>query len=221
MVDMDSDLVLAPIEDTLEEGEVHVEEESEEDAPRLRLAPNVVSPSREKIEDHRICHYPYRSWCKQCVMGRGVGQPHAKSTQESLVPIVGMDYFYITKEGVRRRTELAKELEAALEKASAPAAEALRRGDELADDAISKARSNGEVVKCLLVRCLQGKNVFAHVVLQKGDDEDHYCAEIAVADIEWLGRTKLIIKTDNEPAIVQVLKVASKSPKVSMVDQAM
>ena len=174
MVDMDSDLVLAPIEDTLEEGEVHVEEESEEDAPKLRLAPNVVSPSREKIEDHRICHYPYRSWCKQCVMGRGVGQPHAKSTQESLVPIVGMDYFYITKEGVRRRTELAKELEAALEKASAPAAEALRRGDELADEAISKARSNGEVVKCLLVRCLQSKNVFAHVVPQEGDDEDHY-----------------------------------------------
>ena len=51
MVDMDSDLVLAPIEDTLEEGEVHVEEESEEDAPRLRLAPNVVSP--QQGEDRR------------------------------------------------------------------------------------------------------------------------------------------------------------------------
>ena len=49
MVDMDSDLVLAPIEDTLEEGEVHVEEESEEDAPSLRLAPNVVSPSKERL----------------------------------------------------------------------------------------------------------------------------------------------------------------------------
>ena len=106
MVDMDSDLVLAPIEDTLEEGEVHVEEESEEDAPRLRLAPNVVSPSKEKIEDHRICHYPYRSWCKQCVMGRGVGQPHAKSTQESLVPIVGMDYFPNSEE----RTEGSSKL---------------------------------------------------------------------------------------------------------------
>ena len=78
MVDMDSDLVLAPIEDRLGEGEVHVEEESEEDAPKLRLAPTVVSPSKEQIEEHRISHYPYRSWRKQCVMGRGVGQPHAK-----------------------------------------------------------------------------------------------------------------------------------------------
>ena len=152
MVDVDSDLVLAPIEDGLEEGEIDVEDESEEDAPELKRATNVISPNREQIEKHRVCHYPYRSWCKQCVMGRGVGQPHAKSTQESLVPIVGMDYFYITKEGVRRRTELVKELDAALEKASAPAAEALRRGNEIADEAISKARSNGEVVKCLLVR---------------------------------------------------------------------
>ena len=117
MVDMDSDCVLAPVEDKLEEGEVHVEEESEEDAPKLRLAPTISSPSKEQIEDHRISHYPYRSWCKQCVMGRGVGQPHARSTHESLVPIVGMDYFYITKEGVRRQTELAKELDTAMEKA--------------------------------------------------------------------------------------------------------
>ena len=81
MVDADGDLVLAPIEDGLAEGEVHVEQESEEDAPKLRQAPNVVSPSKEQIEEHRIFYYPYRSWCKQCVMGRGVGQPHAKSTQ--------------------------------------------------------------------------------------------------------------------------------------------
>ena len=62
-------------------------------------------------------------------MGRGIGRPHTKSTQESTVPIVGMDYFYITKEGVRRRTELAKELDAALETNGAPAGEALRQGN--------------------------------------------------------------------------------------------
>ena len=42
MVDADSDLTLAPIEDALEEGKVHIEEESGEDAPDLRYAKNVT-----------------------------------------------------------------------------------------------------------------------------------------------------------------------------------
>ena len=167
VADMDSDPVLAPIEDGLEEGEINVEAESEEeDAPELKHAANVSSPTKEQVEKHRVCHYPYRSWCKWCIMGRGIGRPHTKSTQESIVPIVGMDYFYITKEGVRRRDELAKELDATLEKAGAPAAEAMRRGNELADEAISKARSNGEVLKCLLVRCMQSKKGLTNYTME-------------------------------------------------------
>ena len=166
MVDKGSSRILAPLEDAAEEGEVHVEEESEEDTPDLKHATDVASPSQEAVEKHRVSHYPYRSWCKQCVMGRGVGRPHTTSTTESVVPIVGMGYFYITSEGVRRRDELAKEL-----------------SDE-GDEAVAQARASGEVIKCLLVRCLSSKNLFAHVVPQKGDDEDHYCAKLAVADIE-------------------------------------
>ena len=116
MVLRDDDDVLAPLEDALEEGEVNVEDESAEDVPDLKHASNVASPSAEQVEGHRVTHYPYRSWCKWCVMGRGVGRPHVASSHESSVPIVGMDYFYITKEGVRRRDELAKELAEALEK---------------------------------------------------------------------------------------------------------
>ncbi len=184
MVDEGSTRILAPLEDSLEEGEVHVEEESEEDAADLKHATDVKSPSADQVERHRVSHFPYRSWCKQCVMGRGVGRPHATSTTESSVPIVGMDCFYITREGVRRRDEMAKEL-----------------GDA-GEEAIAQARASGEVLKCLLVRCLQSKNLFAHVVPQKGDDEDHYCAKLAVADVEWLGHTRIILKTDNERAIV-------------------
>ena len=115
MVVGDDDDVLAPLEDALEEGEVNVEEESAEDVPDLKHASNVPSPSAEQVEKHRVTHYPCRSWCKWCIMGRGTGRPHTKSTQESMVPIVGMDYFYVTKEGIRRRDELAKELAAAME----------------------------------------------------------------------------------------------------------
>ena len=243
MVDEEGNgIVLAPVEDGLTEGEIVVEDESEEEAPDLKHATDIASPSKEQIEKHRVCHFPYRSWCKWCIMGRGIGRPHTTSAQKSTVPIVGMDYFYITKGGVRRRTELAKELDAVLGAHGAPASEALRRGNEVNDDvatssaldadvratpaatdpssaggvseeAITTARSAGAVVKCLLVRCFHSKNVFAHVIPQKGDDEDHYCAKLAVADIEWLGHTKVIIKTDNERAIVALKHRVAKHLK--------
>jgi hypothetical protein len=132
--------------------------------------------------------------------GRGVGRPDAASTTESPVPIVGMDCVYITKEGVRRRDEVTKEL-----------------GGE-GDEAITQAMVNVEFLKRLLVRFLQGKNVFAHVVLQKSDDEDHYFSKLAVADIEWLGHTKIIIKTDNERAIMALTRRAAKTHEGVEVD---
>ena len=94
MVDEGSTRIPAPLEDSLEEGEVHVEEESEEDAAEPKHATDIKSPSADQVEQHRVSHYPYRPWCKQCVMGRGVGRPHATSTTESSVPIVRMGCFY-------------------------------------------------------------------------------------------------------------------------------
>ena len=77
----------------------------------------------------------------------------------------------------------------------------------------TQARAKGEVVKCLLIRCFKSKNIFAHVVPQKGDDEDHYCAKLAAGDIEWLGHTKIIIKMDNERSIVALKHRVAKHLK--------
>ena len=65
----------------------------------------------------------------------------------------------------------------------------------------------------MLVRCFQNKNEFAHVVPQEGDDEDHDCSKLAVADIEWLGHTKIIMQTDNERAIVALKHRVAKTVK--------
>ena len=141
-------------------------------------------------------------------MERGTGTPHATSSTESSIPIVGMGYFYVTKEGIRRRDEMAKEM-----------AETSANPPELAsvggagDEAISQARATGDILKCLLVRCLTSRNVFAHVVPQKGDDEYHYCAKLAVDDIEWRGHTKVIINTDNERSIVALKQRVAKTLK--------
>ena len=63
--------------------------------------------------------------------------------------------------------------------------------------------------------------IFSHVVEKKGVEEDRYSVDKLVEDIEWLGYNKIILKSDNEPAIVQVLRETLKSLKVNTVDQAM
>ena len=97
-----------------------------------------------------------------------------------------MDYYFITKEGIKRRDELAAEL-----------------GDD-SEETVTQAHAKGQLVKCMAVRCFKSKNAFTHVVLQKGDDEDHYCAKLVASDVEWLGHTSVILKSDNEKATVSV-----------------
>ena len=70
--------------------------------------------------------------------------------------IVGIDYFYITHGGVRRRDELEI------------------AQDESGEKELHEKRLNGEIVKCLVIRCSLTKAVFGHVVPCKGIDEDGY-----------------------------------------------
>ena len=70
---------------------IEINEESEEAEP-LRIAPSPKQPSAADVELHRITHWPYRSWCEECVKGRGLGEQrgtHAGRAHEVL--IVGLD----------------------------------------------------------------------------------------------------------------------------------
>ena len=54
-------------------------------------------PTANKHQEHMTTHRPYRSWCKFCVMGRGVCSPHRRSdAQDDL-------------EGVRERGRKSEE----------------------------------------------------------------------------------------------------------------
>ena len=90
--------------------------------------------------------------------------PDTTTGSESLVPVVGMDYYFVTNEGIKRRDELAAEL-----------------GND-SEESVAQARASGQLVKCLAVRCFRTKNVFTHVLLQKGENEDHYSAKLVAAD---------------------------------------
>ena len=130
-----------------------VEIEGEDDVEPINKASNPRLPCAADVEEHNRTHIPYRSWCKWCVEGRGRGEQHRTSPGSS-VPIVGLDYFFITSGGVMKRNELEYELDA--------------DGEEQLDN----ARAQGTIVKCIIIRCLNSKNVFAHSVPRKGADEE-------------------------------------------------
>ena len=187
--------LLAPLEDQVGEGEVHIDE-SQEAAQPAKYVSSPPQVSAEAMEQHRADHQPFRTWCKFCIMGRGLGQSHTASPEESRVAIVAQDYFYITSEGVQRREELDVEI----------------RDDNLK---IDEARRSGRIVKCIAVRCLASKSLFGHVVPVKGDDEEHYVAKLIVADIEWLGHTRVILKSDNEPSILALRRRVARMLKMN------
>ena len=72
---------------------------------RPKIAPDPGQPTRQQLAEHRITHWPFRSWCKWCVMGRARGTPHAPSGG-SAIAIIGLDYFFITRAGVKKVSEL-------------------------------------------------------------------------------------------------------------------
>ena len=80
-------------------------EELSEAAP-LRKPTIPVMPSLAEVEEHRRTHWPYRTWCKFCNMGRGLGEQRGGRDQPHAIPIVGVDYFFITTEGFKLRKEL-------------------------------------------------------------------------------------------------------------------
>ena len=94
---------MAPVEDEPVEEEIHIKDD--EEVEPLRMATDPTMPSPEDVELHERMHVPHRDWFKWCNLGRGRGTPH-RHTGASTVPIVGVDYFFITSEGVKKRRGL-------------------------------------------------------------------------------------------------------------------
>jgi len=175
---------MASVEDGREEEEeIEIQESvDEQDAEPLRIARDPKLPSHDDVECHRCSHIPFRDWCRHCVLGRGRGDPHLRTTGSSIA-IVGLDYFFIEHDQVKKRKELDFAEDAA------------------GEAALEDARASGTLVKCLVIRCAATKCLFGHVVPRKGADEEDFAAGLVVKAVEWLGHTELIIKGDNEPAL--------------------
>ena len=60
-------------------------------------------------------------------------------------------------------------------------------------------------IKVLVVKESRKKCMFSHVVPRKGIDEKRYAVDVLVDDVKWLGYTKIMLKSDNEKAILKLL----------------
>ena len=76
-----------------------------------------------------------------------------------------------------------------------------------------------EPVKLLVAKCFKTRCVFAHVVPQKGVDPERYAVDRLVKDILWLGHSRVMLRSDNEPAIVKLLSETLKVLKVQELEQ--
>ncbi len=161
----------------------------EECAP-LRRLPDPGQPSQSEFEDHRINHWPFRSWCPFCVSGRATGERHCKhACGEKSIPVFSFDYLLVTKNKI------------------------LIAGEPTEDEII---------LKIIVAKDSSSKAIFAHVVDKKGVDEQGYVVQQLTDDIRWLGHKRIGLRSDNEWAILKVLRTTLEAARfeVADIDQA-
>ena len=66
----------------------------------------------------------------------------------------------------------------------------------------------------LVLYCSATRSIFAHAVPKKGVDSQGYSVEMIRDDVLWLGHTKVMIRSDNEPALLQVVGTALTALKM-------
>ena len=69
-----------------------------------------ANPTRAEVDEHESTgHVQYRTWCRHCVAGRGLGQQHRSRDEESKrddgLPIIASDYTFMTTDEGRRKSQ--------------------------------------------------------------------------------------------------------------------
>ena len=162
--------------------EVDADTFDSEDVQPLQKFTTPELPSRAIIEEHRIDHWPYRSWCEECCEGHGRERGHGNVDHK--IAMISIDYAFMTKKGP-----------------------VVDQGEEGWDDP--------ECLKILVVKDSKSGSVFAHGIFRKGIDEKRFAVDMVVRDVLYFGYPQVLLKSDNEPAIVKLLEEALGALKAS------
>ena len=178
------DLICAPCEDP-DSIDADVDLEAEDQ----RAATDPRQPTQAQREEHNLTHLPFRSWCRACLLGRARDAPSRKVKSqfaEPILPRVRMDYCFLTEDVNRESGE---------------------HGEEEAE----KARTS---ITVAVMQESLSKSVWAYAVESKGSMEE-WMVQQACEDLETVGlkNERFVLKSDQEPAMVDVLKEIQKSRK--------
>ena len=167
--------------------------DEEEEYKCTPCLPPVYQPTRSEYLDHCITHYPFRVWCRHCLEGRGreFGHMQSKGDKDETRTPVIAFDYCFISDG----------------------------GDIVTEDEFQAAGDGA--AKVLVARDSKSRAVFAHVVPSKGVDAKGFAVASIVDDIRWLGYTRVVLKSDNEPAVVKLKQEALRELRVMGLDQCL
>ena len=81
--------------------EFEVIKKDDEETRNPKPAPRPVGPTKAQIDEHYPLHLNYRSWCPDCVWGKGHSKHHRAGDGGDKENVTWhMDYCFFTKEGI-------------------------------------------------------------------------------------------------------------------------
>ena len=88
------------------EAEAKPDDDAEETLPPKRQA-SPEQPTASEVADHETTHLNYRAWCPDCVEAFGRERAHhVYDTTGRVVPLIAVDYCFLTDKGIVFRNEV-------------------------------------------------------------------------------------------------------------------
>ena len=143
-------------------------------------------PTADEIEEHEACgHEPYRSWCPDCVAGRGRADSHIqRGAGEKALPIFGVDYGFLWNK--------------------APQEDAAAAADEEQEEEPPTGIKTSSPILC--GRCSADGWLIAQLCLRKGDDERN--RQGLALELLAGGYPRIVVRSDGEHSILAHIRAA-------------
>ena len=177
------ELFCGPCEEGADE---NIDAEVEVEAEEQQVATDPGQPTKAEKEAHEVTHFPFRPWCRACVLGRAKDAPSRKVKglfAETVLPRVRMDYAFLTEDV--KKTE--------------------------GEEGEGETQKSGESVTIAVMQESLCKSIWAYAVTSKGASEQ-WMVEQVLEDLETIGlkNERIVLKSDQEPSIVEVLREVQK-----------